>query len=101
MQIAVACIKVASQAVGTMPTILVFPILPFIMTVCLVIYWVMVSGYLYSAGTIEPRYTSSSTTQSYSLAVSAPDTLHEHIQVGGTACLWWLHWKEALLYNST
>ena len=84
MQIAVACIKVASQAVGTMPTILVYPILPFIMTVCLVIYWVMVSGYLYSAGTIKPHYTSASSTQSYSLAVSAHSV---HCSV----CILWSH----------
>jgi len=32
--IAVACIKVASQAVSTMPSILLFPLLPFVLEVC-------------------------------------------------------------------
>lgn len=31
--VAVACIKVASQAVSTMPSILLFPLLPFILEV--------------------------------------------------------------------
>ncbi|KAG2493603.1 hypothetical protein HYH03_008120 [Edaphochlamys debaryana] len=50
IKIAVACIKVASQAVGAMPTIIFFPILPFIFEVGLIIYWVAVTALLYSAG---------------------------------------------------
>eukprot|EP00879_Flechtneria_rotunda_P020927 GHRR01022035.1.p1 GENE.GHRR01022035.1~~GHRR01022035.1.p1 ORF type:complete len:473 (+),score=147.31 GHRR01022035.1:32-1420(+) len=48
--VAVACIKVASQAVSTMPSIMLFPILPFILEVGLIIYWVAVTAVLYSAG---------------------------------------------------
>eukprot|EP00198_Chlamydomonas_reinhardtii_P000183 XP_001689518.1 predicted protein [Chlamydomonas reinhardtii] len=50
IKIAVACVKVASQAVGSMPTIIFFPLLPFIFEVGLVIYWVAVTALLYSAG---------------------------------------------------
>ncbi|KAL3136905.1 hypothetical protein ABBQ32_006513 [Trebouxia sp. C0010 RCD-2024] len=60
IKIAVACIKVASQAVSTMPSLFFFPILPFLMTVCLIVYWVVVAGYLYSAGTIVAKTTSGS-----------------------------------------
>ncbi len=40
----VLCRQVASQAVGAMPSLIFFPILPFIFEVGLVIYWVAVTG---------------------------------------------------------
>ncbi|KAK9818176.1 hypothetical protein WJX72_008291 [[Myrmecia] bisecta] len=58
IMVAVACIKVASQAIKTMPMILFFPLLPFIGLVGLVIYWVLVTAFLYSAGTITPTFLS-------------------------------------------
>jgi choline transporter-like protein 2/4/5 len=33
IRVAVACIKVASQAVGAMPTIILYPLLPFVLEV--------------------------------------------------------------------
>ncbi|KXZ44390.1 hypothetical protein GPECTOR_68g361 [Gonium pectorale] len=50
IRIAIACVKVASQAVGSMPSIIFFPLLPFVFEVGLVIYWIAVTGMLYSAG---------------------------------------------------
>ncbi|KAJ9522324.1 hypothetical protein QJQ45_008201 [Haematococcus lacustris] len=50
VRIAVACIKVASQAIGAMPSIMFFPLLPFVFEVGLVIYWIAVTALLYSAG---------------------------------------------------
>mmetsp|Transcript_16614 Transcript_16614/g.35931 ORF Transcript_16614/g.35931 Transcript_16614/m.35931 type:complete len:775 (-) Transcript_16614:968-3292(-) len=50
VKVAVACIKVASQAVGAMPSILLFPLLPFIFEAGLVVYWIFVTAELYSAG---------------------------------------------------
>ncbi|PNH05032.1 Choline transporter-like protein 2, partial [Tetrabaena socialis] len=50
IKIAVACVKVASQAVGAMPTIIFFPFIPFIFEIGLIIYWVAVTALLYSAG---------------------------------------------------
>lgn len=44
-------VQVASQAVSTMPSIMLFPLLPFILEVGLIIYWVAVTAVLYSAGT--------------------------------------------------
>ena len=76
MQVAVACIKVASQAVSCMPSILFFPILPFLMVVCLVIYWICVAGYLYSAGTITPTYKDTSSATLLSISVSLRRLLH-------------------------
>ena len=76
MQVAVACIKVASQAVSCMPSILFFPILPFLMVVCLVIYWICVAGYLYSAGTITPTYKDTSSATLLSISVSLSRLLH-------------------------
>ena len=45
-----ACIQVATQAISTMPTLLLFPILPFLLEVGLVFWWVFVAAYLYSSG---------------------------------------------------
>jgi Plasma-membrane choline transporter len=53
-QVAVACIKVASQAASTMPSLLFFPLLPFLGTCALVVYWVVVTGFLWSAGQVKP-----------------------------------------------
>ncbi|KAI8472764.1 MAG: plasma-membrane choline transporter-domain-containing protein [Monoraphidium minutum] len=54
--VAVACIKVASQAVAKMPSIMLFPLLPFVLEVGLVIYWVAVAATLYSAGAPTPHW---------------------------------------------
>ncbi|GLC34986.1 hypothetical protein PLESTB_001185800 [Pleodorina starrii] len=50
IKIAIACVKVASQAVGSMPSIIFFPVLPFILEVGLVIYWIAVTALMYSSG---------------------------------------------------
>lgn len=42
--------QVASQAVATMPSVLLWPLLPFVLEVGLIIYWVAVTAVLYSAG---------------------------------------------------
>lgn len=42
--------QVASQAVSTMPSVLLWPLLPFVLEVGLIIYWVAVTAVLYSAG---------------------------------------------------
>ena len=66
---AVACIKVASQAVSTMPSLFFFPILPFLMTTCLIIYWVAVAGYLYSAGDVTIKRVAYSASDALTLSV--------------------------------
>lgn len=43
-------VQVASQAVSTMPSVLLWPLLPFVLEVGLIIYWVAVTAVLYSAG---------------------------------------------------
>mmetsp|Transcript_33745 Transcript_33745/g.95482 ORF Transcript_33745/g.95482 Transcript_33745/m.95482 type:complete len:789 (-) Transcript_33745:181-2547(-) len=52
IKIAVACLKVASQAVASMPSILFFPMLPFFVLVVFVGYWMAVAGMLYTVGTV-------------------------------------------------
>ena len=66
---AVACIKVASQAVSTMPSLFFFPILPFLMTTRLIIYWVAVAGYLYSAGDVTIKRVAYSASDALTLSV--------------------------------
>lgn len=68
IRVAVACIKVASQAVGEMPSILFYPLLPFVLLVGLVVYWVAVSAMLYSAGTLTATCRDPSAKQSFSLS---------------------------------
>ena len=53
-----------------MPSLFFFPILPFIMTVCLIVYWVVVAGYLYSAGTIVAKTTTGSAATALTISVS-------------------------------
>jgi hypothetical protein len=69
---AVACIEVASQAVAAMPMLLFWPLLPFLAFACLVVYWVAVAAYLYSAGTIAPHQLSASTQSALTLSVRTP-----------------------------
>ena len=71
LQVAVACIKVASQAVAAIPTLLFWPLVPFLAICCLVAYWVAVAAFLYSASSIVPRQLQPSSTGSYSLSVSS------------------------------
>lgn len=77
-QVAVACIKIASQAVATMPMLLFWPLVPFLALCCLVIYWLAVAAFLYSAGDIKPTQLAASTTGALSLAVSITSGLHLH-----------------------
>ena len=43
--------QVATQAIGHMPSLLLFPLVPFVLEVALVFWWVFVAAYLYSSGT--------------------------------------------------
>lgn len=52
--------QVASQAVSTMPSILFFPIFPFLLEVLVVLYFVFISALLYSAGDLVPMRKTSS-----------------------------------------
>ncbi|KAK9846864.1 hypothetical protein WJX84_008702 [Apatococcus fuscideae] len=50
IRIAIACIKVAAQAVATMPALIFFPVIPLLMQAALIFYWIFVAAYLYSSG---------------------------------------------------
>lgn len=56
IKIAVATIKVAANAIGSMPTLLLFPILTFLTFVALFVYWVIVFAYMWSAGNMVQTY---------------------------------------------
>ena len=70
VQVAVACIKVASQAVAAIPTLLFWPLAPFLAICCLVVYWVAVAAYLYSVSSIVSQQLQPSTNGLLSLSVS-------------------------------
>lgn len=42
--------QVATQAIAHMPSLLFFPLVPFLLEVALVFWWVYVAAYLYSSG---------------------------------------------------
>jgi Plasma-membrane choline transporter len=66
--VAVACLKVASSAVGTIPSIMLFPIITFASSVGLFVYWVIVFAHQWSAGeVVETMRPPSSSSSSYSL----------------------------------
>ncbi|CAM6015869.1 unnamed protein product [Sphagnum balticum] len=50
--IAVAVIKVAAKAIGAIPSLVIYPIVPFLILVVFLIYWVTVLLYLTSAGSV-------------------------------------------------
>ena len=52
IKIAVAILKVAANAIGTMPSITFFPVLTFLLFVGLFIYWLFVFAYQWSAGAV-------------------------------------------------
>ncbi|CAG9467592.1 unnamed protein product [Pedinophyceae sp. YPF-701] len=63
VKVAVACLKVAAQAVGAVPTVLIWPIFPFLFLVGFLIYWIFVMAMLYAAGEIvEERQSFSAST---------------------------------------
>ena len=53
LMIAIACLKVASQAIAAMPMILFSPVIPLVMNVVFMAWAVLVATYLYASGTIE------------------------------------------------
>eukprot|EP00955_Chlamydomonas_euryale_P029476 310902-Chlamydomonas_euryale.AAC.1 len=65
LRIAVACIKVASQALAACPLLLVWPLIPFLLLLLLVLYWVAVSAMLYSAGDLSATCRDPADWQSY------------------------------------
>ncbi|CAM6029743.1 unnamed protein product [Sphagnum balticum] len=50
--IAVAVIKVAGKAIGAIPSLIIYPIFPFIVVAVFLIYWVAALLYLASAGSV-------------------------------------------------
>lgn len=50
--VAVACLKVAATAIGTVPSLILFPLITFTATMLLFIYWVIVFAHQWSAGTV-------------------------------------------------
>lgn len=69
IKIAIACIRVAANAIGSTPSIIFFPIITFISFVGLFVYWVIVFAHQWSAGVITETYRADTTTTSskYSL----------------------------------
>mmetsp|Transcript_22525 Transcript_22525/g.76592 ORF Transcript_22525/g.76592 Transcript_22525/m.76592 type:complete len:700 (-) Transcript_22525:204-2303(-) len=53
LRVAVACMKVASNALGAMPQLILFPSVTFCMTLCLMGWWIPVAGFLYATGEIK------------------------------------------------
>ena len=48
--------QVATQAIAHMPSLLLFPLVPFLLEVALVFWWVYVAAYLYSSGMLQSQY---------------------------------------------
>jgi choline transporter-like protein 2/4/5 len=62
LMIAIAVLKVASQAIAQMPMILFQPLIPLLMNVVFVAYALVVAVYLYASGTIERNTTTGNIT---------------------------------------
>jgi hypothetical protein len=68
IKIAIACLKVAASAIGTMPSIMFFPILTFASFLGLFIYWIYVFAFQWSAGTVAPFTRDPTPTEEYTLS---------------------------------
>eukprot|EP01018_Ginkgo_biloba_P013005 Gb_10052 [translate_table: standard] len=55
LKVAIACIKVASNAIGRMPSLLLFPLLPFFMVIMLLAWWLSVAVLLFTTSTVKKR----------------------------------------------
>mmetsp|Transcript_20015 Transcript_20015/g.32454 ORF Transcript_20015/g.32454 Transcript_20015/m.32454 type:complete len:599 (-) Transcript_20015:433-2229(-) len=73
IMIAVACLKVASQAIAAMPMVLFTPAIPLLMNVVFLGWSVMVAVFLYASGTIV--YTSTSDPDKPSVSIKWDETL--------------------------
>ncbi|GBG82357.1 hypothetical protein CBR_g34641 [Chara braunii] len=79
LHFAAGILKVASKAMVAIPSLLVFPIFPFVVAVAFGIYWVLVAMYLFSAGEITRRQCSSGADcRSYSVPLLETVTGPEH-----------------------
>ncbi|CAD7702902.1 unnamed protein product, partial [Ostreobium quekettii] len=76
---------VASQAIATMPSILLFPIFPFIVEVLLVLYFVFVSALLYSAGDLVPKFKGASSETDVGSLLSADGSVPSGFGVASSA----------------
>lgn len=54
IKIAIAVVKVASQAIGTMPLLIFFPFIPFLMSASLITYFALIGAMIYSAADVTP-----------------------------------------------
>ena len=79
VKVAVGVIKVATSAVGKMPTITLFPIVPAVMMVLLFVYWLFTFVFLYASGEIKMQdCTMDSTVPPMVYCVSPTDTSSCH-----------------------
>lgn len=63
IKIAIACIRVAANAIGTIPSIIFFPIITFISFVGLFVYWVIVFVNQWSGGVVTETYRQATSTE--------------------------------------
>ena len=105
IKVAVACIKVASQAVGSMPSILMFPMFPFLVTFVFLAYWVVVTAFLWSAGDTVAVYLSNEGESVFEPSLER--TVYTQADSSGkfwdcpneSNCLYETQWDEFLQYS--
>lgn len=58
INVCIACMKVAAKALSEMPTLVLFPLFPFIVLLLFFGYWVVVSVYIYTSGDLKANFDS-------------------------------------------
>ena len=58
-------LQVASQAVASAPSVLIFPLLPMVLEMIFLLYWLTVCALLYSSGTIVMKYRGAEVTETF------------------------------------
>jgi len=124
LKIAIAVLKVACQAVGAVPSVILWPIMPLLFEIVFLVYWIFVMVFLYSAGTLRENTDLSPTNETAGtdieavLGVSLPEipapsdkTYSQYgASVGGDisevkcaddpGCYYEVKWEETLYYVS-
>ncbi|QDZ19122.1 choline transporter [Chloropicon primus] len=90
LRVAVSLVKVASQAIAAVPSLIAFPVVPLFFLVCFLAWWIAVVAFLWSAGDeVERRGDLSLMTNSTAYALTCEEDPH---------CAYDVEWDSELKY---
>ena len=98
IKVAIGVIKVATSALGKMPTLTLFPIVPAFFMVCLFIYWLITLVFLFSAGDVKQQACTLTSGEPPYMFCASPSTTPTADCHCGYATVWDRNLQGALAY---